>query len=87
MKEPAPPGVLQEKAVQIDGTPLVMLLEDEINTCELLEAIIRQEGYSVVSAHNLKEADEIFKKITPSVLILDIILPDGDGIQYLGKLP
>ncbi len=66
--------------------PLVMILEDEKNTAALFETIISREGYAFETAHTIAQAREKLAGKTPDALILDIYLPDGDGLAYLNEL-
>lgn len=63
-----------------------IIVEDELNSQELLKEIIEEycEGVTVVdTAQGVKEALEKIKKHQPELLLLDIELSDGDGFQVL----
>lgn len=60
-------------------TASVLLVEDDRNLREALAETLADEGYRVVTASTLKEARAALKTVTPDVLVLDLMLPDGDG--------
>ena len=64
----------------------IFLLEDDIflrdGLCEMLE----NSDYTVVSAGTIKEAEEAVKSSAFSLLILDVMLPDGSGFDFCQRL-
>ncbi len=68
-----------------DG-PLILIVEDDASSRELLEVTLVHEGYRVVSAKNGKEALELAGKKKPFAIILDIMMPDMDGWDVLRHL-
>ena len=68
------------------NVPKVLVVDDDINICELIRLYVSKEGYEVVTAYNgLKGIDE-FKSTTPNIVILDIMLPGADGWQVLREI-
>jgi CheY-like chemotaxis protein len=64
----------------------ILVVEDEINTSELLRRYFEIVGYKVVNAHQGKEALEMAREHQPEVIILDIMLPDMNGYEVCKKL-
>ncbi len=62
---------------------LILIVDDEKFLCRQLEKALSQEGYSVISASTGKEGTEIAKKESPAVVLLDLKLPDADGLEIL----
>ncbi|HZX13384.1 MAG TPA: sigma-54 dependent transcriptional regulator, partial [Thermodesulfobacteriota bacterium] len=62
---------------------LILIVDDEKFLCRQLEKALSQEGYSVISASTGKEGTEIAKKESPAVILLDLKLPDADGLEIL----
>ncbi len=62
---------------------LILIVDDEKFLCRQLEKALSQEGYSVISASTGKEGAEIAKKESPAVILLDLKLPDADGLEIL----
>lgn len=58
----------------------VLLVEDEPNLGQTLRDYLRAKRFKVELATSLKEARELFQKISPAIAILDIGLPDGSGL-------
>lgn len=59
----------------------ILLVDDEPDILEFMEYNLKKEGYTVLSAKNGREALEIAKKEKPSLIILDIMMPEMDGIE------
>ena len=59
----------------------VLVVDDDVNICELLRLYLAKEGYEVFVSHNGVKAVELFVANNPSVVILDIMLPGTDGWQ------
>ena len=59
----------------------ILVVDDDINICELLMLYIKKEGYSVIIANNGNQAVDMFKKEKPDLILLDIMLPGLDGWQ------
>ena len=70
-------------------TSSVLIADDDTAICEALERSLRFEGFKVRSAFNGEIAIEEIEKDLPDILILDINMPEVDGIQvtkYLRSL-
>jgi CheY-like chemotaxis protein/anti-sigma regulatory factor (Ser/Thr protein kinase) len=61
----------------------VMIVEDDEASRYGLKSVLESEGYSVVEAASLAEAEQKSRQQHPDVAILDITLPDGDGAEWL----
>src|SRR3954464_2415561 len=70
-----------------DGSPIrVLLVDDEPALTNLVKMALHYEGWTVEVAHNAREAGAKFDKVGPDVLVLDIMLPDMDGLQILQRV-
>ncbi|BCO34692.1 hypothetical protein MHEC_11250 [Mycobacterium heckeshornense] len=70
-----------------DGSPIrVLLVDDEPALTNLVKMALHYEGWVVDVAHNGREAVAKFDKIGPDVLVLDIMLPDVDGLEVLQRV-
>jgi two-component system, OmpR family, response regulator TrcR len=70
-----------------DGSPIrVLLVDDEPALTNLVKMALHYEGWTVEVAHNAREAVAKFDKVGPDVLVLDIMLPDMDGLQILQRV-
>jgi CheY-like chemotaxis protein len=64
----------------------VILVEDNTDGRELLEAFLRFVGANVRSAAHAEEGFELFKQSAPTVVITDIVLPGHDGVWLLEQV-
>lgn len=64
----------------------VLLVEDNTDGREILEAFLRFVGANVRSAVNAEEAFDLFKQSAPAVVITDIVLPGHDGVWLLEQV-
>ncbi len=70
-----------------DGSPLeVLVVDDEVNIAELLGMALRYEGWQVTLAHTGSSAVSRAKKVRPDAVVLDMMLPDFDGMEVLRRL-
>jgi len=66
--------------------PSVLIIDDEENLRKLLARVIELEGYSVSQAPNIKDGLKALSKDTFQVVISDVKLPDGNGVELTGKI-
>lgn len=59
----------------------ILVVDDDTNICELLRLYLEKEGYEVILAHNGADAVTAFREQSPSLMLLDIMLPVLDGWQ------
>lgn len=59
----------------------ILLVDDEPDILEFISYNLTKEGYDVTTSSNGKEAIEIAKKINPDLIILDVMMPEMDGIE------
>lgn len=64
----------------------VLVVDDDKNICELIRLYLEKEGFSVVLAYDGQSAVELFKENTPSVVLLDVMLPKMDGFQVCREI-
>jgi len=61
----------------------ILVVDDEIGIRELLSEILREEGHQVAVSENAAQAREMFMKDRPELVLLDIWMPDIDGVSLL----
>jgi len=59
----------------------ILIVDDEPDILEFMEYNLKKEGYQIFSAKNGEEAIETASRIKPSLVILDIMMPELDGIE------
>lgn len=61
----------------------ILIVDDEIGIRDLLSEILQDEGYTVTLAENAEEARQLRHQTRPAMVLLDIWMPDCDGITLL----
>ncbi|GLC87285.1 response regulator [Lysinibacillus piscis] len=64
----------------------VLVVEDDEATSELMTRLLQKEGYAVEQAQNGLRALERVKETTPKLILLDLMMPEMDGFQFLEEL-
>lgn len=65
----------------------VLLVDDEKTLRDMVSGFLRRAGFHKVTvAANCMEAEELFALKEPHLVLLDVMLPDGDGFSLLKKL-
>jgi two-component system OmpR family response regulator len=62
------------------------VVDDEPNIAELLSMALRLEGWEILVAHTGNEAVSAARSRTPDAVVLDMMLPDFDGLEVLRKI-
>jgi DNA-binding NtrC family response regulator len=61
----------------------ILVVDDEMGIRELLSEILGDEGHVVTTAENAQQARELRMLATPDLVLLDIWMPDTDGVTLL----
>ena len=64
----------------------ILLVEDDPNLCRGIEDNLQIEGYTTLTARTIAEARPLIRARQPDLVILDRMLPDGDGIELCRRL-
>lgn len=59
----------------------VLIVDDDDNVHEFLNLYLKKEGYNTISAFNGADAIKLFKEHSPSIIILDVMMPKLDGFE------
>ena len=68
----------------------ILLVDDEQDILEIVSYNLIQEGYIIVTATNGKEAIEVAKEEFPQLIIMDVMMPEMDGVEaceQIRKIP
>ncbi len=68
------------------GPARILIVDDESSSLELLEGYLKEKGYDVACAMTGQECLAKTVMFAPQVIVLDIRLPDADGLQILEKI-
>ena len=61
----------------------ILIVDDEPDICTLVKEILEDEGFEVSTAENAEQAREARRARRPDLILLDIWMPDTDGISLL----
>lgn len=64
----------------------ILVVDDDLNICEVLKLYLENEGYEVKTANEGTEAISAFKIYEPDLVLLDIMLPRKDGWQVCREI-
>jgi DNA-binding NarL/FixJ family response regulator len=64
----------------------VLLVDDDADLREGLRALLEAKGLEVLEASTLREAEVMSKLYEPALLLVDGIMPDGNGIEWISML-
>jgi two-component system, OmpR family, KDP operon response regulator KdpE len=66
--------------------PRILVVDDEGQILRALKVVLREAGFEVVAAETAKEALDRAAVRPPQAAIVDLVLPDGDGIEVTRRL-
>jgi DNA-binding response OmpR family regulator len=66
--------------------PQILIIDDEEKLRTLLSRIIRLEGFHVSESSDLKSGMKILEKNSIDILICDVKLPDGNGVDFVTQV-
>jgi len=64
----------------------LLLIDDDQELCELLVSWLTQEGFQVTACHEAGSARQTLTAQAPDAVVLDVMLPDGSGLELLKQL-
>ncbi len=70
----------------MSGKTKVLVVDDDINICELIRLYLEKEGFEVLTVYNGRSGIKTFGESAPHIVILDIMLPGIDGWQVCREI-
>ncbi|MBR6697433.1 MAG: response regulator transcription factor [Lachnospiraceae bacterium] len=64
----------------------ILVVEDDSNICNIVKTILETNGYQVIDANNASNGKTVFLSHRPDLMILDLGLPDIDGIDFIKNI-
>lgn len=64
----------------------ILVVDDEPDIIQFIEYNLVKEGFEVITATNGKEALELAQKVNPDLMLLDIMMPEMDGVELCRQL-
>jgi PAS domain S-box-containing protein len=69
-----------------DRTHVVLVVEDDADTRQMFQRILQKEGWQVITAENGRVGLEQYQASAPDLVLLDLMMPEMDGFQFLERL-
>ncbi|MCS7228243.1 MAG: response regulator, partial [Endomicrobia bacterium] len=66
--------------------PCILIIDDDVTLTKFLTTFLEENDWSVYTAHSGEEALSIITEVSPDVVLLDIKLPDTEGMVLLEKI-
>jgi len=66
--------------------PNILIIDDDNQIRDLLQTFLQKQGWHIANASNAEQAREILKTIKPDLIILDVMMPNESGFEFLEKL-
>ncbi|MDT7920305.1 MAG: response regulator transcription factor [Meiothermus sp.] len=70
----------------LNGVALVLVVEDEPEIAEILEGYLRREGFRTERASDGPQALNLVRAAQPDLVLLDLMLPEMDGLEVLRRI-
>ncbi|WP_375748537.1 response regulator transcription factor [Vibrio sp. HN007] len=64
----------------------ILVVDDKINVQTLLKEVLISKGFEVLCASNGRDAQLVLKRHTPDLILLDVMMPQMDGYEFIAKL-
>lgn len=69
-----------------EGEHHILVIDDDTRLCDLLNRFLQREGFHVSTANTITEARTFLTRFQLDLLILDVMLPDGDGLSFCKEI-
>ncbi|QTA83937.1 Two component system response regulator histidine kinase, GAF domain-containing [Desulfonema limicola] len=77
---------LLDKYQKVSNSSPVLIVEDNEDVRDMLQRMTQKQGYNTVTAKNGKEGLEQLSSIYPGLILLDLMMPEMDGFQFIEEL-
>lgn len=67
-------------------SPLILVVDDDAALGEMLEIVLRREGFDVLVHREGREAVDVFRQVRPALILLDLMLPGRSGIDVCREI-
>lgn len=65
---------------------MILIVDDSATNQILMEAILKEEGYETLTAFGAREAFKIIEKQKPTLVVLDLMMPEVNGFDFLKQI-
>lgn len=66
-----------------NNRPKILVVEDEANICSFICTLLETNGYQTAVASTCEQGQQLFSTCSPDLIILDLGLPDRDGVELI----
>lgn len=66
-----------------NGTQKILVIDDSATNVVLLDAILRKEGYEVITSLTAKEGLKYVSSMNPDLILLDLLMPEVSGFDFM----
>jgi DNA-binding response OmpR family regulator len=66
--------------------PSILVVDDNEDNANIIRDYLEAKGYPITVAYNGDEAMELFEKVRPSIVLLDVMMPGRDGWQVCREM-
>ncbi len=77
---------IEHTSAPSEERPALLVVDDEVSYRDALSVGLTHEGFYVLTAGSIGEARQILLTVTPRLVLLDVMLPDGSGIDYCREI-
>ncbi|MDG3085030.1 response regulator transcription factor [Vibrio hannami] len=67
-------------------TQTILIVDDKLNVQTLLSEVLISRGYNALCASNGRDAQLVLKKHTPNLILLDVMMPQMNGYEFISEL-
>jgi signal transduction histidine kinase/ActR/RegA family two-component response regulator len=64
----------------------ILIIDDDIISCSLMETFLREQGHLVVSTYDSRDAVQLVQQIQPHLILMDLLMPHLDGYTLIRQL-
>jgi DNA-binding response OmpR family regulator len=64
----------------------ILVVDDDAQVLDMVELVLKREGYTVQRAYSASEALKLIESTTPDLFVIDAVLPEMDGLELCRKL-
>src|SRR5437879_13575769 len=69
-----------------EGRPRLLVVDDEADFARFVHEFADRSGFDVATAENGEVARERFREFSPDIILLDVVMPHVDGIEFIDWL-
>jgi CheY-like chemotaxis protein len=78
-------AALQRAGVRPDKPGGILVVDDDLGALRLMDAALGQLGFSAITRSNAAAGLEAAQKLAPRAVVLDLVMPEMDGVEFLDR--